>query len=913
MSSSTATVGLRVLLQDSATAGLNALGGSLTGLGGIIGSLAYQWNQLSPQMQLLAETAAGAGIAFLGFKSALEDTIDAASGLQYNIARASLAIHGADQNSAQLQATMINLANTGLFSTQQVADGFVLLGEKGQTATDIINYSGQAMVDLAESINSQTAPAAQLLASSMQVFGADASQATEYANLLTGAFYNGTPSVEQLQSALNNAGAAAALLKVPFSDFLTALDYLTKAGFQGSQAGTALRYMLQALPDPLSKAQEELAALGIVTVNTAAPAFKDLSAALYNSGKAGTTAANNFDGTLASLSAMFTEAKKVGAIHTDQSFFQWAIAAGVLSDKMFDAQGHFIGIKGAVQTLIDALAKLPPGDIQDRAIALEQLFNVRSGQAAQTFARGAQDFSSSWDKLNKDISGTSALKDATTLLDTFKGSMTALGTTIKDNLALIGMPVIQALTPLVQGLNHFFSDLAQHHPDILKFVGGFLLIGTVISGATLVVSAIVGAIILLGGVLGPVAAVIGSIVGVALLLAAGFKLISDHAKQLHDFFAPLLSILGQLWGSLEGLFNGLFNGAAQFQNFGQGIGKAKQALDPLVRAVGDLFEAVGQLFKALGHLASQIHLFQILGLVVKAAFLIAGAALLLFIATLKAVLTFVALFVTQSIKFFTLLITTITGIIKAGMDLAKSIWDHTLGAIAAGIHAFVGLILGLISGLINGIVAPFRWLYDILVGHSIVPDMIHGIIALFRLMGAILGPIVGVLVTVIKTAFTVIGGIFHAIEGPINLMVGAFKTAINIIEGLFKGMVGVIQGIAHTIGGILGGIGSKIGGALGAIGGAKDWLGSHLPHFATGGYVAHPTLAVIGEGQEPEYVVPHSAMASLMQSAAMAGGGGQGRSLVHVPVYLDSKQIAAATLDQVTGDLKMNGMSRKWR
>jgi hypothetical protein len=34
-------------------------------------------------------------------------------------------------------------------------------------------------------------------------------------------------------------------------------------------------------------------------------------------------------------------------------------------------------------------------------------------------------------------------------------------------------------------------------------------------------------------------------------------------------------------------------------------------------------------------------------------------------------------------------------------------------------------------GLIDGILWPFRWLYDVLVGHSIVPDLVEGIVMWF--------------------------------------------------------------------------------------------------------------------------------------------------------------------------------------
>lgn len=91
----------------------------------------------------------------------------------------------------------------------------------------------------------------------------------------------------------------------------------------------------------------------------------------------------------------------------------------------------------------------------------------------------------------------------------------------------------------------------------------------------------------------------------------------------------------------------------------------------------------------------------------------------------------------------------ITGDFSGVWSTLKRIWSEDLANIVKGIWdifdgmwrqveaVFVGafdLITGLVMGFVHGIVDFFQWLYDILIGHSIIPDMINGIVEVFKLL-----------------------------------------------------------------------------------------------------------------------------------------------------------------------------------
>ena len=60
-------------------------------------------------------------------------------------------------------------------------------------------------------------------------------------------------------------------------------------------------------------------------------------------------------------------------------------------------------------------------------------------------------------------------------------------------------------------------------------------------------------------------------------------------------------------------------------------------------------------------------------------------------------------------------------------QIIKNIWDMIVGIFKNG----VGLVVGIVTGFVQGIINFFKNMWDVLVGHSIVPDMINAIITWF--------------------------------------------------------------------------------------------------------------------------------------------------------------------------------------
>jgi hypothetical protein len=125
-----------------------------------------------------------------------------------------------------------------------------------------------------------------------------------------------------------------------------------------------------------------------------------------------------------------------------------------------------------------------------------------------------------------------------------------------------------------------------------------------------------------------------------------------------------------------------------------------------------------------------------------------------------------------------------------------------------------------------------------------------------------------------------------------NALKAPFVAVANMIKGVLNGILG---GIENTINGAINAINALIQGANQALTALK--LPSiptvpqvSLPRFAEGGVVSGPTLAMVGEGGEPEYIVPQS-KASTFAANWMAGV----RGPAAIPRFAEGGVVAPAT------------------
>jgi phage-related protein len=554
---------------------------------------------------------------------------------------------------------------------------------------------------------------------------------------------------------------------IPFSDFVTALDEMGQRGLTASQAALSLKNVLIGLSDPTTKAQKELADLGVISVNDAAPG---LGALVYQVNQFNKVPLQ-LDGTLTNLNQLYTDAVKVGALHTDQSFYQWASSIGAISNNLYDAQGHFKNFDQIVNILSGDLGNMQTPEAV--STALEQLFNrtaLKGGQIIFDTGDSRQKLNELRQALQEYISGGGSAKDAATITQTASARMKELGSTVHSAAAQIGTSLLPIISNVAGGINNWANMMRTHHPELLKFIGIVLVLATVFTGIGTVVA---GAILfftafatVIGAVAVPALLIAGAIAGLIVVVA----LVVTHFSQIKAVLAPI----GDLFGTIAGFVGSVLGPV--FGQLGQQWGKlASMVLPELKSAFGDIGSALGSMGTLLGSLTP---VWDVLKVVLIAVGAVVGVVL-------------AAAF------------SSIIGIINAVV--------HALAFIIMGVadvaKGLIGFVSGALSFFINGWKMMIQIVIALFTGHfNEIPKIITS-----------LGP------KLLTSLLTMVQGIGNVLKGAFFGLVGSLGAAA---WGMFSGVLGTLGNIANTI---FPGIGKNLVQGLlnGLLGGPKalgDWF-----------------------------------------------------------------------------------------
>ncbi|GHO44513.1 phage tail tape measure protein [Ktedonospora formicarum] len=986
---SVASIGLRVYLEDTASIGLGGLTASIGNLNQVVNMLGSNSKQGQDSVKQWAAVAAGGAIDFKVFSDALGFVVDSSSELEQAMLNVTLSVDGAREHSDEMRATLTELDNQSIYSSTEISQAFAALGQHAFTAEQIIGGMGKAVVDLGESIQTGPVPAANLLGSAMDMFKAKTSEAGDYADMLSYALHHGIPSTAEMTQALEAAGAQAHTTGLSFQDFVVTLDILGRAGLSGSQAGTALRYMLGALASPTNKAAQELANLGIITVQNVTPAFQEFEDKLNAAAWAAGQAPMQFDGSTRSLQAMYKQATELHVIKTDESFMEWAVKAGILKNALFDANGEFKGMKGILDILLPQIEKI--GDSQDQLNAINNLMGVRGGKALQIFADDPEKTKQIFEQLSKGVTDfrdmDGAARDANEATHTFQGTLEALKSTLTSIAAGAGKPFTDGLKGMMSSLNDFLGVVRQTNPNLTLAVGVFILIGLVLSSLAVVVGVVGAGLAAIatatGAALGPLIGIIAAVAGGIMLLAGGggvaalnwttlqgaFQRVGQALQPIITFFAPLFAMLrdtavqsfSTAWQSLTKIWTS----------------SVVPAWNELLSALKDAQPAFQVIGAALGILAAII-----VGVLIG---LLKGGilALAVLFGTVGAVITGVIHIIIGVVNILTGSLLFFQGIIMAvkvlftGGDWGQvgatfvaafkamgagvlGVFGGLVGYIAAILGGLVGVVFAFIGGFVSGFIDFFRHLYDVLVGHSIVPELCDAIVKFIsQLPSRALGFIRGLVNSAISNFNNLLNQGRSILAGLPGIAVNAFNSMMNSIRNAGGGLKNAASSAIDSAKSALTGLGSWalssgqnlmsmlaqgikngvswVNDAINStVASIKDKIGFHSPTkegplsdsdtympnmmrmFAQGihdnEYLVTGAMGNVATGMKNQALVTPT-VNRLQAQAAQAGAYGTnpnaGQTVINLNV--EGKTVASAVMDAITGELKMNGLNRAWR
>ena len=319
---------------------------------------------------------------------------------------------------------------------------------------------------------------------------------------------------------------------------------------------------------------------------------------------------------------------------------------------------------------------------------------------------------------------------------------------------------VVAAIKLLKGTG-LFTSIASKLPQISGSIGGA---AGAASGLGSALAALGGGSIVAG--LGIVAAAIAAIVSVVVFLKRNWE---DVTQAVKNFFAqniqPKLDAIAQAWERMknalvkagEAILNALPPEVREWlQKVAEAIGNVINKIVEWVKSL-DLLDLIGKAFEVLGGIITALVTGPIAGAITAVANFVAG-----FAEAISGVVEIVSGVVTAIVKLF-------SGDLKGAWEAVKQIGQGIVDAFKGMYDATIGVVVNFVKGIIDWFVK----LWDELVGHSIVPDMINAIIAWFTSLPS---KIFGAIDSFVKGIISKFKGLWDSIKSWFNTSVAKFFT-----------------------------------------------------------------------------------------------------------------------------------------
>ena len=742
-----------------------------------------------------------AGVLVIGLIAVGAASVKMAADFQQGVNR--LRTGGGDMQDtfASLSKGILQVSvDTGVMTGPLVKAMYLIVssGQRGAEAFNTLSVAAKgAQIEQANVVD-----VANVVSGAMTNYGTKVFGAAQFMNGLIKAVSMGKVSLQDLSTAMGPIDPIAHSIGISFADVAAAMSTQTNAMIPAARAATGLRFMMLALENPTAKATTAMKDLGLNSIDVA------------------------------------NEMK--------------------------------VSLPGALQMIVNAALKVgPEGSVPFNRAVGDMVGGIRSlstftaltGPNMASFLERIKAITSSMKSGSGDVNGWAlAQSNFNIQMDKGKAAIAAAGI----GLGLVLLPALTHLLGLLPGIVSYLSNFQAHAGVLVPILAGVgaILVGLLVPAIWAFASGVIAAtwpVLLIGAAIAGLVAIFMHFYQTSAPfkafidgLAAGFKQVagfvlanfipamiavgtwlkSNVLPILQQIGAFLLSTFAPVWQQLVSIWN-----SSILPSLKQ-LWAALTPLLPLLKLLGEVIGVI--LVVALGLLVG------ILSGVIKA---------------LAGFLTGLATVIGGVIQVFTGIVQVISGIVRFIYDLLTGNFGALKGDLAtiwAGIvnifggawriiegifQAAWGVISGLVSGFVQGIIGFFEHLYTMLVGHSIIPDMINGIVQWFAQLPGRVGAFVLSLISNLLSLFAslAVNAIAKAgqlVNGVVNWIaqlpgrVGAFIASMasvmlgdlaNLANQAIAAGARIVQNIAS---GIFNNIGSFLGNAMGAVG---NFISSHLP------------------------------------------------------------------------------------
>lgn len=162
----------------------------------------------------------------------------------------------------KLKKTAMELGASTSKSASEVAIGMENMAAMGFTVNEIM-AAMPGIISAAEASGADMAQTADVVASSLNIWGLKATEASKVADILAQTANQSAADITDMQYALKYAGPPAAALGVSLEELSASIGLMSDSGMKGEQAGTTLRSALLSLLDPSEQNSKMMDKMGI--------------------------------------------------------------------------------------------------------------------------------------------------------------------------------------------------------------------------------------------------------------------------------------------------------------------------------------------------------------------------------------------------------------------------------------------------------------------------------------------------------------------------------------------------------------------------------------------------------------------------------------------------------------------------
>jgi phage-related protein len=277
----------------------------------------------------------------------------------------------------------------------------------------------------------------------------------------------------------------------------------------------------------------------------------------------------------------------------------------------------------------------------------------------------------------------------------------SLGAVFKELHRITSMPAVQnALTSIFKAVN-----------DIAKLLAGTL--GAVIQAALPLLAALAPLVSQLAQQFAPVLKDLAGALGTALMpiLGALMPIVSDFADALTEALGMVVPLLGPVGKLVTAIVQALEPALTAVLPPALAIAEALgEALTPIIAALVPVVKLAGDLIAALAPVVSQLVI-----------------ALVPLLAPIGELVTSLLGLITSALTPLMPLITWLAGLLGDVLTVAIGLLVPVITTVVGWLTTFTDAV----TTAVTWIVDQFKWMFDVLVGHSIIPDLVTAIITWF--------------------------------------------------------------------------------------------------------------------------------------------------------------------------------------